>query len=117
MGYAGVDLSTGTAMVAPVVLGLVVDNTIHYIARYRREYRGDVREAVGRTTAGAGRALAASSLILALGFGVGGLGSFRPTVHFSLLAGGTMMAALACVLLVLPACLVLADRPGKETRG
>ena len=117
MGYAGIDLSTGTAMVVPVVLGLVVDNTIHYIARYRRECRGDVREAVLRTTGGAGRALAASSLILALGFGVGGLGSFRPTVHFSLLAGGTMMAALACVLLVLPACLVLADRPGKETRG
>jgi predicted RND superfamily exporter protein len=117
MGYAGIDLSTGTAMVAPVILGLVVDNTIHYIARYRREYRGDVREAVGRTTVGAGRALAASSLILAFGFGVGGFGSFRPTVHFSLLAGGTMLAALACVLLVLPACLVLADRAGKGVRG
>ncbi|MBP2675397.1 MAG: hypothetical protein H6Q84_2237, partial [Deltaproteobacteria bacterium] len=97
-----------------VVLGLVVDNTIHYIARYRLEYRGDVREAIGRATAGAGRALAASSLILALGFGVGGLGSFKPTVHFSLLASGTMIGALACVLLVLPACLVLADRAAKR---
>jgi predicted RND superfamily exporter protein len=116
MGCAGIDLSTGTAMIAPVILGLVVDNTIHYVARYRREYGGDAREAVGRTTAGAGRALAASSLILALGFGVGGLGSFKPTIHFSLLAGGTMLTALACVLLVLPACLVLADRPGEEVR-
>jgi uncharacterized protein len=116
MGYAGIDLSTGTAMVAPVILGLVVDNTIHYVARYRREYGGDAREAVVRTTAGAGRALAASSLILALGFGVGGFGSFKPTVHFSLLAGGTMLAALACVLLVLPACLVLADRRGEGAR-
>jgi hypothetical protein len=116
MGYAGIDLSTGTAMVAPVILGLVVDNTIHYIARYRREYGGDAREAVERTTVGAGRALAASSLILALGFGVGGFGSFKPTVHFSLLAGGTMLAALACVLLVLPACLVLADRTGEGAR-
>jgi predicted RND superfamily exporter protein len=117
MGYAGIDLSTGTAMVAPVVLGLVVDNTIHYIARYRLEFRGDVREAVVRTTTGAGRALAASSLILALGFGVGAFGSFKPTVHFSLLAGGAMVAALACTLLVLPACLVLADRPAKGGRG
>jgi len=116
MGYAGIDLSTGTAMVAPVILGLVVDSTIHYVARYRREYRGDAREAVGRTTAGAGRALAASALILALGFGVGGFGSFKPTVHFSFLAGGTMLASLACVLLVLPACLVLADRTGEGGR-
>ncbi len=113
MGYAGIDLSTGTAMVAPVVLGLVVDNTIHYIARYRLEHRGDAREAVERTTAGAGRALTASSLILALGFAVGAFGSFKPTIHFSLLAGGTMIAALACVLLVLPACLVLAERAEK----
>jgi len=116
MGFAGIDLSTGTAMVAPVVLGLVVDNTIHYVARYRREYGGDAREAVARTTVGAGRALAASSLILALGFGVGGFGSFKPTVHFSILAGGAMLAALACVLLVLPACLVLADRAGEGVR-
>ena len=116
MGYAGIDLSTGTAMVAPVILGLVVDNTIHYVARYRREYRGDAREAVGRTTMGAGRALTASSLILALGFGVGGFGSFKPTVHFSLLAGGTMLAALACALLILPACLVLSDRPADGVR-
>jgi len=104
-------------MIAPVVLGLVVDNTIHYLARYRGEYRGNVLGAVMRTTTGAGRALFASSLILAFGFGVGGFGSFKPTVHFSLLAGGTMLAAVACVLLVLPACLVLSDRPEGGSTG
>ncbi|HLN92201.1 MAG TPA: MMPL family transporter, partial [Patescibacteria group bacterium] len=97
MGYSGIDLNVGTAMIAPVVLGLVVDNTIHYLARYRAEYRGDAPGAVMRTTTGAGRALLASSLILAFGFGVGGFGSFKPTVHFSLLAAGTMVAAAACV--------------------
>jgi len=113
MGLLGIDLSTGTAMVFPVALGLIVDNTIHYISRYLRERRGDVREAIGRTTAGAGRAIAASSLILAFGFGVGGFGSFKPTIHFSLLTGATMLASLACVVLVLPSCLVLADRAGE----
>lgn len=100
-----------------MILGLVVDNTIHYIAWYKREYRGDAREAVGRTTAGAGRALAASSLLLAFGFGAAGLGSIKPTVQFSLLTGVTMLAALAYVLRVLPACMVLADRPRKWARG
>jgi hypothetical protein len=70
-----------------------------------------------RTTTGAGRALLASSLILAFGFGIGGFGSFKPTVHFSLLSGGTMLAAAACVLLVLPACLVLSDRSNGGSTG
>ena len=109
MGVFGVDLSTGTAMIAPVVFGLVVDNTIHYIARYRREYRGEPRQAVTRATTGIGMPLAISSLILAFGFGVGAFGSFKPTIYFSVLTAETMLAALACVLLVLPACLVLVD--------
>ncbi|MBP2678340.1 MAG: hypothetical protein H6Q82_1405 [Deltaproteobacteria bacterium] len=117
MGISGIDLNAGTAMIAPVVLGLVVDNTIHYLARYRGEYSGDATGAVMRTTTGAGRALLASSLILAFGFGIGGFGSFKPTVHFSLLSGGTMMAAAACVLLVLPACLVLSDRSNGGSTG
>jgi predicted RND superfamily exporter protein len=109
MGFLGVDLSTGTAMIAPVVFGLAVDNTIHYLACYRREPRGDFRQAVARTTTGIGMPLAFSSLILACGFWVGVFGSFKPTIYFSLLTGTTMLAALACVLLVLPACLVLAN--------
>ncbi len=117
MGFLGVDLSAGTAMIFPVALGLIVDDTIHYISRYLRERHGDVREAVSRTAAGAGPAIAASSLILAFGFAAGAFGSFKPTIHFSLLTGAAMLAALASVLLVLPSCLVLADRaPGGETR-
>jgi len=109
MGFTGIDLGTGTAMVFPVALGLIVDNTIHYISRYLREHRGDVREAIGRTNAGTGRAIAVSSLLLAFGFGVGAFGSFKPTIHFSVLTGVTMLASLACVLLLLPSCLVLTD--------
>jgi predicted RND superfamily exporter protein len=117
MGYAGIDLSVGTAMIAPVVLGLVVDNTIHYIARYRQECGGNASGAIARATTGAGRALVASSLILAFGFMVGAFGSFKPTIHFSLLSGGTMAAAAACVLLVLPACLALSDRRESGATG
>ncbi len=40
-GAVGIDLSTGTAMIASAVLGLVVDDTIHYLAHFFREYRGD----------------------------------------------------------------------------
>ncbi len=114
MGFAGVDLSTATGMIGAVVFGLVVDNTIHYLARYRKEYRGDCTPAVFRTTTGIGRALVTSSLVLVVGFWVGCFGSFKPTIYFSLLTGVTMIVALACDLLVLPACLVLLDSRNRQ---
>ena len=109
MGWLGIDLSTGTAMIASVVIGLAVDDTIHYLARYRREYKKDCRQAVTCTTTGVGRALTVSSIVLVFGFWVGDFGSFKPTVYFSLLAGGTMIGAWVCDLIVLPACLYLTD--------
>jgi len=69
-----------------------------------------VRVAIDRTTTETGRALAISSVVLAVGFWVGALGSFKPTVYFSLFTGLTMLSALACDLLVLPAILVLGSR-------
>jgi predicted RND superfamily exporter protein len=113
MGYCGIDLSTGTAMIGAVVIGLAVDDTIHYMVHYRRVYRGDVGLAVMTTTTDIGRALMIASLVLAAGFWVGCFGSFKPTVYFSLLVGVTLCGALACDLLVLPACLLL-GWPGRR---
>ena len=109
MGFLDIDLSTGTAMIAAVSIGLTVDSTIHYLARFRREDRGDCKEAVLRTTMATGRALTISALVLFFGFSVGGLSSFLPTIYFSVLTGITMLGALMCDLLVLPASLVLYD--------
>jgi predicted RND superfamily exporter protein len=107
MGALHIDLSTGTAMIAAVVIGLTVDSTIHYLARYQREFQGDSKESVTITTNATGRALTISAIVLFLGFSMGGLSSFLPTIYFSLLTGVTMLGALVCDLLVLPASLVL----------
>lgn len=110
MGWAGIDLSTGTAMIASAVLGLVVDSTVHYLAYYRRAYRGDPAAAIEVTTRAVGPPIAVAAASLVLGFWVGVLGSFEPTAHFSLLAGLAMASGAACDLVVLPAALVLLDR-------
>lgn len=107
MGFLDIDLSTGTAMIAAVVIGLTVDSTIHYLARFQRESRGSSEQAVRITTIATGRALTISALVLFFGFSVGGLSSFLPTIYFSILTGITMLGALACDLLVLPASLIL----------
>jgi hypothetical protein len=110
MGVLGIDLSTGTAMIAAAVLGLAVDDTIHYLVHYRRAYRGDCIDAIVRTTTGVGAPVTITSVVLICGFWIGGFGSFKPTIYFSLLTGVTMLTGVACDLLVLPACLVLFDR-------
>ncbi|MEZ4353165.1 MAG: MMPL family transporter [Myxococcota bacterium] len=106
MGALDIELSTGTTMIASVVIGLAVDDTIHYLTRFRRERWRGVTEAVRITTTGTGRALVISSVVLVTAFWVGALGSFLPTIYFSLLTGITMIGALLCDLLVLPACLL-----------
>jgi uncharacterized protein len=110
MGFTGIELSTGTAMIASAVLGLVVDDTIYYLSHYRRAYRGDAAAAIRATTRAVGAPVTAASASLVLGFWVGAFGSFRPTIHFSILTGLTMITGAVCDLLVLPASLVVAER-------
>jgi predicted RND superfamily exporter protein len=116
MGVAGIELSTGTAMIASAVLGLVVDDTIYYLSHYRHAYRGDAVAAIFETTRAVGAPVTAASVSLVLGFWVGAFGSFKPTIYFSLLTGLTMITGVACDLLVLPASLVLTERFARRAR-
>ena len=114
MGALGIDLSSGTVMIGAVAFGLAVDDTIHYLVCYRRLQGLGASNAVQATTTGIGRALLITTLVLVLGFWTGCLGSFKPTIYFSFLVGGTLLGALVCDLLVLPASLVLWARPLRE---
>jgi predicted RND superfamily exporter protein len=115
MGALGIDLSTGTTMIASSVLGLVVDDTIHYLTHFHRVLRGDPAAAVRHATTRVGTPLTMNNLVLVLGFWVGCFGSFKPTIYFSLLSGLTMISALVCDLLVTPACLLLYYRRRRQT--
>lgn len=120
MGYLGIELSTGTAMIASAVLGLVVDDTIHYLNHYRHAPVGDdadTVEAILATSRAVGAPVTVISVSLVLGFWVGALGSFLPTIHFSLLTGLTMITGVLCDLLVLPASLLLLDRTSRRRRA
>jgi len=116
MGLLHIDLSTATTMVAAVVIGLAVDDTIHYLHHFQT-YRHLPAEAATRsTTRRIGRALVVSSIVLVGGFWMGAFGSFIPTNTFALLTGCMMASALFCDLLVLPAWLNLTHakpHPGK----
>lgn len=104
MGWLGIRLSTATAMISSVMLGLIVDSTILFVARRRRE------ASIEATLRGTAAPIGASALILTTGFATGCLGSFPPTIHFSFLSALTLGLSALSALAVLPACLRLLER-------
>lgn len=106
MGWAGVPLDTATVMVASVVLGLAVDDTIHTLGHFR-----ELAPVVGRVEAVVGTlektapAYVLTGVILTLGFGVCALSDFAPTARFGMLAAVAIALAVLGDLFLLPALL------------
>jgi len=109
LGWAGVPINMGTAMIAAVSLGLSVDSSIHYITAFRRRLTHDGAAAAALRTAHqtAGRAMIFSTLALAVGFLALATSAFMPTVSFGWLSCLTLLGGLAGNLVVLPVLLVL----------
>lgn len=116
MGWMGIELSSTTAMISSIVLGLVVDEAAHFLHRYRLEFsrRGHYVQALHHTLRNVGQAAIISSLILVAGFASSVFANFRPTVHFGLLTSVTILIALLCTLIVLPICLIFLRPFGRQ---
>ncbi len=106
MGWAGIPLDTATVMVASVVLGLAVDDTIHTLGHFRALAPAlGRREAVAGTLARTAPAYVLTGVILAVGFGVCGLSEFAPTARFGGLSALAIALAVVGDLVLLPALL------------
>lgn len=117
MGLAGINLDVATAMIASILLGVSVDDTVYFLTHYKRARAGgvSVRDATAYTLAVAGKPAAFSALILAAGFFVLGFSSFQSLAIFGLLSGVAVLGAAASELLLLPASLELSA--GRGERG
>lgn len=108
MGWTGISINVGTVMVASVALGIALDDTIHFLSRFRVEFRRPGREgleeAIRETTTHAGKAMVFTTLINIAGFMVLIVSQFQPTREFGLLVSLTLAFALLGDLIVLPAC-------------
>ena len=116
LGVIGADLQTSNIVSFTIAVGLAVDDTIHFIMRYREERRGGagVETAIHRTFHGAGHAIILTSILLILGFGVLAFSSLTSTYFFGLLACVTMAAAIIGDLFILPALLQLFDKGSRH---
>jgi predicted RND superfamily exporter protein len=104
MGALGISLNFATLMVMSVALGIAVDDTIHFLVRYRRELQSDpdVDKAIGNTILHSGRAMTFASAAMAAGFGLFILSDFAPSRSFGFLMAFTMFTALLADLFLLP---------------
>ena len=109
MVVAGVRLDPGTVMIATIALGLVVDDTCHFLVRLREQtrYGKALPEAIAETMQQTGRPIILTSLILAAGFAALILGSFTPTLCVGMVSTFVLLMALVADLVVLPAALLI----------
>ena len=117
MGWSGIALSVPTAMIASVVIGTIVDNSIYLLAPFRDAFLREAHyvTALVEMVRASGRAVVFSTVTLAVGFWVGVFSSFVPTVHFAILAGAAFLLGLISQFVLLPLSLLLFQplgRPG-----
>ena len=116
MVFAGIELRTATIIIFSISLGIAVNDTIHFIARYQEEMRnGATRdEAIVQSMRSTGRAMLVTTVILAAGFLIDLISEFVALQQFGILASFTLAMALLGDLVILPACIVLFSGDGKR---
>ncbi|MEQ9090586.1 MAG: MMPL family transporter [Balneola sp.] len=104
MGYLGVDIKPSTAVIFTIAFGIAVDDTIHYLARFRIELKRGLsfQDALEITTQKTGRAIIITSMILLLGFGTLITSEFTSTTLMGILISSTIFFAVIADLVVLP---------------
>ncbi|MCP4490508.1 MAG: RND family transporter [Gammaproteobacteria bacterium] len=104
MGWVGIPLDIMTITIAAISIGIGVDDSIHYVHRFREEFAidGDHWAAIKRSHNSIGHALYYTTVTVVLGFSILALSNFIPTIYFGLLSGLAMMTALLANLMLLP---------------
>ena len=113
MGFCGIPLKMSTILVFSIALGISVDNTIHYLARYRLQMRynnNDIRKSVMAAILETGPSMIYSASVLICGFLIFAFSSFGGTKIVGFLVPFTLLIALITNILVLPALVLTFNR-------
>jgi len=108
MGWLKIPLDIMTITIAAICIGIAVDNSIHYVHRFKLEFKHcqNYETAMLNSHASIGRAMYYTSITITLGFSILVLSNFMPSMYFGLLTGFSMLVALAANLTLLPLLLV-----------
>ncbi len=113
MGYLGVPLKPSTILVFSIAFGISVDDTIHFLAKYRQELQENhwkIRKSVYAALRETGVSMFYTSIVLFFGFSVFIISSFGGTVALGALVSATLLFAMLANLILLPALLLSLER-------
>ena len=114
MGLLKLPLDMMTITIASITIGIAVDNSIHYIYRFREEFKkiNDYEQTIDICHMSVGKAIFNTSVTIIFGFSILVLSNFIPTIYFGLFTGLAMLIAMLAVLTLLPK-LILVIKPFK----
>jgi predicted RND superfamily exporter protein len=112
--YSG-EINLGLSVVASMSLGIIVDDTVHFLSKYQyaRNIGKDAQDAVRYAFHSVGRALVITTMVLTVGFIILAMSNFRLNSDMGLLTGIILVVALAVDFLFLPAFLMAFDKRQK----
>ncbi len=118
MGLANIPLDMMTITIVAISIGIAVDNTIHYIHRFRREFPldGNYISTMFRCHGTIGNAMYYTSITITVGFSILVFSNFIPSVLFGLLTGLAMVMAMLAALTLLPRLIIFFKPFGPETQ-
>jgi hypothetical protein len=119
MGWLGIPLDLMTITIAAIVIGIAVDDAIHYVHRFTVEFGkdGNYRATMERCHDSIGRAMYYTTITVTLGFMILVLSNFIPTIYFGLLTGFAMLVALIANLTLLPLLIIWIRPLGEQRQG
>ena len=109
IGLLGIPLDMMTITIAAITIGIAVDNSIHYIYRFREEFQknNNYNQTIDKCHSTVGIAILNTSITIVFGFSILFLSNFIPTIYFGIFTGIAMMLALISVLTLLPKLILL----------
>ena len=112
IGLLGIPLDMMTITIAAITIGIAVDNSIHYIYRFKEEFNkiNNYNKTLDRCHSTVGVAILNTSITIVFGFSILVLSNFIPTIYFGVFTGIAMLLAMISVLTLLPK-LILTLRP------
>ena len=112
IGIMGIPLDMMTITIAAITIGIAVDNSIHYIYRFKEEYAElkDYKKTIKLCHSTVGVAILNTSITIVFGFSILVFSNFIPTIYFGIFTGIAMLLAMISVLTLLPS-LILVTKP------
>jgi hypothetical protein len=109
IGLLGIPLDMMTITIAAITIGIAVDNSIHYIYRFKEEYvqNNNYEKTVKLCHSTVGIAILNTSITIVFGFSILVLSNFIPTIYFGVFTGLAMLLAMTSVLTLLPSLILI----------